>query len=106
MPFAVDFRRIVAPRLQRDCRLYALRVIAEEISFGDAMLDLLATAYRLGASRLTDAVRLDLHDTLADWLLAAVDAALPGWEAAQDRAGRVAADITRYEAEFVRRIVP
>ena len=100
MTFAADYRALVVPRLQHAARLHAIAIVTEDTTFGDAMLALLAMAYRLGAGRLTDDIRLDLHDAIAAWLLEAVEAVLPEWDAAQERAARVAADIIRFEAEF------
>ena len=106
MSYPADYRALAVPRLQHAARLAAIAVVTEEATFGDAMLDLLALAYRLGAGRLTDDIRLDLHDMLAAWLLEAVEAVLPAWDEAQGRAARVAADIIRFEAEFARQATP
>ena len=106
MTYPADYRALAVPRLQHAARLAAIAVVTEATTFGDAMLELLALAYRLGAGRLGDDIRLDLHDAIAAWLLAAVEAVLPAWDEAQGRAARVAADIIRFEAEIARKATP
>lgn len=95
--FPADFRRIVVPRLRRMARFEGLRVACGLNRFEAAHRALVAEAYRLGAGHLPDDIRDEVPDTVADWLLAAVDAALPAWEAAEARAARVAEQIARHE---------
>lgn len=100
MSFPADFRSLVVPRLRQACRLAALRIAADGASFAHEEATITAEAYRLGAGRLTAELRADLEDAIGDWLLADLGAALLAWDAAEALAGRVAADITRFEAEI------
>lgn len=99
MTFAADYRRIMGPRLQAMARFQGLLVAVGEVSFGDAHARVLAEAYRLGAARLSPWLRAELDDAVALWLLAAIDAVLPAWEAAQRLADRVGRDITHWEGD-------
>jgi hypothetical protein len=96
--FAADYRRIVAPRLRQSARYHALLIAIGTETFHEASGDMIALAYRLGAARLHEELRWDLHDTIAGWLLEALEAELAAWDEAHRLAARVGADIDRHEA--------
>lgn len=96
--FAADFRRIVAPRLRQSARYHALLIAIGTQTFHDATGDMIALAYRLGAARLDEELRWDLHDAIAAWLLEALEAELAAWDEAHRLAARVGADIDVHEA--------
>lgn len=95
--FPADYRRHAIPRLRAACRLQALGVVTEDTTFSGATLEVISLAYRLGAGRLPDDLRLDLHDRIGEWLLEAVDAAQEAWELAELRAWYAAVDVAEWE---------
>ncbi len=106
MPFAEDFRRVVAPRLRSACKLAALRIVLEETTFGEAHGRIVADGYRLGAAFLPDDWRHALHGQVTDWLIEDIEAAQLAWEDAQARAERASQDFARYEQRRWRDVSP
>lgn len=100
MTFAVDYRRIVVPRLRHAARLQAIAIATGSTGFSEALATILRLAYRFGAAHLPADIRDALEDAIADWLLAQLELVLPLWDEAEERAARAAADIDRFEAEF------
>ena len=62
--FAADFRRLVTPVLTREIFRLAGELADDRLSFGEAMAELMALAWRRGAGYLPE----DLQDELSDWL--------------------------------------
>jgi len=70
-------------------------------SYADAIAVVTEEAWRLGGCRLPRALWIDLEDHLAAWLLEAVEAAIPAWDAATARAERVSVETARYFRAWV-----
>jgi hypothetical protein len=64
MSFAATFRRLVAPKLQAESYRLATELVADRLTFPEAMAELLAYAHRRGAGYLPEAI----YDDLRDWL--------------------------------------
>ncbi len=106
MPYAADFRRHVLPRLRAACRYQALGIVLEEQLFSAGCREVISLAHQLGASHLHEDLVWELHDAIAEWLLADVDAAQTEWEAAQKRANVAAEDYARYQQQRSARGLP
>lgn len=100
MTFAAEYRRIVVPRLQRMARFQGLLIATGAQDFSDAFATIMREALRLGAAHLAPDNLPDLEDAVTEWLLAAIDAVQPAWDAAQRLADRVAHDMARHEAKL------
>lgn len=76
--FAVDFRAHVVPIMQREIARLAGDMAADEITFPEAMAELMDLAQRRGAGYLPDAIYDDLREwisvTLLDEAILAEDA--------------------------------
>lgn len=101
MTFAANFRTIVGPRLRAQCRFRGLMIALGDDRLTDAAAEIMGYAARMGAVHLPPDVLEKLPDQIAEWLLEAVDEALPLVEAQERLATRVAVDIERWGGDHV-----
>jgi hypothetical protein len=73
--FAADFRRIVIPTLTREINRLAPDVADGQMAFSDAMAELTRLAYQRGAGYLSEGLRDELVDWVAQTLLEETDLA-------------------------------
>lgn len=95
MGFAVDFRRLVMPRLRSKCRKRAFFVALDMEDFNEACDVVMAEARALGAMHLADDLIGDLDDWIATTILLDMEEFAPAIAAGAAAADQVAADIRR-----------
>lgn len=98
MPFADDFRRLVGPRLSRECRVRALFVYLECETWVEAYYGVLHLANKFGATRLPPDRLARLEEWAASTLLKHIDVYEHRHVNDRDISNRVAADLTRWHA--------